>query len=62
MNRLGNVVPADVPAVLDAILAAKPEPFAPDDAPLCIPHWRGRMGMGGKEEQLELYQKHSITI
>ncbi|KAH7915539.1 Sucrase/ferredoxin-like-domain-containing protein [Hygrophoropsis aurantiaca] len=55
---LGLVNPEDVPQVLDAILALPSRPLNANDAPLCPPHWRGRMDLS-KEEQIELFRNAS---
>ncbi|KAF8882111.1 Sucrase/ferredoxin-like-domain-containing protein [Infundibulicybe gibba] len=51
---LGLLQPADIPGVLDAILAAPVRPRDAHDVPLVRQHWRGRMGMP-KEAQREMY-------
>ena len=59
-NRLGTVQEADVPRVLDEVLAwhgvhrrSTSQSARSLLPPLCPPYWRGRMGLD-KEEQLAL--------
>ncbi|KII85498.1 hypothetical protein PLICRDRAFT_116041 [Plicaturopsis crispa FD-325 SS-3] len=54
---LGFLKPEDVPKTLDAILERPSRPLMPDDTPILVQNWRGRMGLG-KEEQISLYNSH----
>ncbi|KAG0702660.1 Sucrase/ferredoxin-like-domain-containing protein [Suillus ampliporus] len=53
---LGEVEPEDVPGILDAILTLPARPRNADEIPICLPHWRGRMGLS-KDEQVQLFQR-----
>ncbi|KAF7313893.1 Altered inheritance of mitochondria protein 32 [Mycena chlorophos] len=54
----GRLTPADIPEILDTILASRARPLNVTDAPLDPKFWRGRMGLH-KEEQLDLMKSTS---
>ncbi|ETW75223.1 hypothetical protein HETIRDRAFT_330819 [Heterobasidion irregulare TC 32-1] len=60
--RLGNVRTEDVPTILDTILARPHRHRQSNERdvhpPLCLPHWRGRMGLLA-DEQVSLYKSHA---
>ncbi|KAH0828703.1 Sucrase/ferredoxin-like-domain-containing protein [Lanmaoa asiatica] len=53
---LGKVEPGNVPEMIDAILARPIRPMHAEEMPICLSHWRGRMGLS-KDEQIELINR-----